>query len=114
MNRKDAIKWLTRLIADIGKESHCDLWHYKQALDEIRMLLENPPEPGWIPVTERLPEKSGRYFVTERIYHINDKEHTGGFSLKTDFAEYSTEEKHWKRADALVVVAWTENKPYRR
>lgn len=69
--------------------------------------------PHWIPVTEELPEKSGRYFVTERIYHINDKEHTGGFILKTDFAEYSATEKKWRRAQALVVVAWMDNEPYK-
>ena len=38
---------------------HCES---KEEQDEVRKALENIPH--WIPVTERLPEKEGRYLVT--------------------------------------------------
>ena len=81
----------------------------------IDMAIEalGKPEPHWIPVTERLPEKSGRYYVTEWVYHIDDKKHEGKHTKRVNFAEYSATEKKWRRAQALVVVAWMDNEPYK-
>ena len=39
---------------------HCES---KEEQDEVRKALENIPQ--WIPVTERLPEESGLYQVTD-------------------------------------------------
>lgn len=41
MVNKEAVNWLINLTADIGKSEHRALWHYEQALYEIRDLL--PP-----------------------------------------------------------------------
>ena len=52
ISRQAAINWIINLSADIGKIQHQDLWHYEQALDEIRALLEQTAEPRtgkWIP-----------------------------------------------------------------
>jgi len=54
MTNKEAVNWIINLTADIGKAEHQSLWHYEQALYEIRELLEC--EPHWIPVTESLPK----------------------------------------------------------
>lgn len=40
MTPREAINWLINLTADIGKSEHHDLWHYEQALDEIKEMLE--------------------------------------------------------------------------
>ena len=40
MTNKEAINWLISLTADIGKSEHHDLWHYEQALYEIKEMLE--------------------------------------------------------------------------
>lgn len=40
MTNKEAINWLINLTADIGKIEHSDLWHYEQALYEIRDMLQ--------------------------------------------------------------------------
>lgn len=40
MTSKDAVVWLTNLIADIGKVKHSDLWHYEQALTEIKEMIK--------------------------------------------------------------------------
>ena len=70
-------------------------------------------EPHWIPVTERLPKKSGRYYVTEQAYNVDDRKHEGVCWTTTDMADYSAEEKRWIRARFLKVVAWMEREPYK-
>ena len=41
MTNKEAVNWLINITADIGKAEHRDLWHYEQALSEIREMLES-------------------------------------------------------------------------
>lgn len=40
MTNGEAVNWIINISADIGKAEHRDLWHYEQALSEIRELLE--------------------------------------------------------------------------
>lgn len=55
MTNSEAINWIINISADIGKAEHCDLWHYEQALSEIRDMLESTqPERKqghWIAIT---------------------------------------------------------------
>lgn len=44
MTNKEAVIWLINVTADIGKTEHSDLWHYEQALSEIKEMLESQPE----------------------------------------------------------------------
>ena len=67
MNNAEAVNWLINITADIGKIEHQDLWHYEQALSEIREMLEDAPtiepEPHWIPFKRRKPtEEEGTAF----------------------------------------------------
>lgn len=64
MTKGEAVNWLINVSADIGKAEHRALWHYEQALDEIRGMLEEMPDLRWTPCSEKLPEDSGRYLVT--------------------------------------------------
>ena len=41
MNNREAVTWLINISADIGKAEHSDLWHYEQALTEIKDMLES-------------------------------------------------------------------------
>lgn len=41
MTKAEAVNWLINITADIGKAEHKDLWHYEQALAEIREMLES-------------------------------------------------------------------------
>ena len=41
MTNKEAVNWLINITADIGKTEHRDLWHYEQALTEIKDMLES-------------------------------------------------------------------------
>ena len=46
MTNGEAVNWIINISADIGKAEHHDLWHYEQALSEIREMLESAqPEP---------------------------------------------------------------------
>lgn len=53
MTNAEAINWIINLSADIGKIEHQDLWHYEQALYEIRELLEDA----------QLERKTGRWVL---------------------------------------------------
>lgn len=44
MNNREAVNWLNNILADIGKSEHNDLWHYEQALTEIKDMFE-PTRP---------------------------------------------------------------------
>ncbi len=44
MTNAEAVNWLINITADIGKAEHRDLWHYEQALYEIREMLEDVPD----------------------------------------------------------------------
>ena len=44
MTNREAVNWLINITADIGKAEHRDLWHYEQALYEIREMFEAQPE----------------------------------------------------------------------
>lgn len=59
MTPKEAVNWIINITADIGKIEHQDLWHYEQALSEIRKMLEDAPtiEPErnkgeWLPIID--------------------------------------------------------------
>lgn len=54
MNNAEAVNWLINITADIGKTEHQELWHYEQALTEIREMLETEP-----------PRMRGRWIPTE-------------------------------------------------
>jgi hypothetical protein len=41
MDNREAVNWLANVLADIGKAEHSDLWHYEQALTEIKDMLES-------------------------------------------------------------------------
>ena len=50
MTNKEAVNWIINLSADIGKSEHSELWHYEQALYEIREMLESaePNKGKWV------------------------------------------------------------------
>lgn len=44
MTNGEAVNWLINITADIGKTEHQELWHYEQALTEIKEMLETVPQ----------------------------------------------------------------------
>lgn len=95
MTNGEAINWIINLTADIGKAENQHLWHYEQALTEIRGKLESAPY--WIPCSERLPDESKWYLISN--------------GLDTWVAIWSKENKEWLSVTGLDytitdVTAW--------
>ena len=59
---------------------------------------------GWIPCEKELPEKSGRYTVTEDVISLD----TGKkFDTRVSYdIEYDAKEGRWRRGNHLKVIAW--------
>lgn len=59
MTAKEAVNWIINIMADIGKSEYRALWHYEQALMEIREMLETSaqPEPIKLHVDHALTEE---------------------------------------------------------
>ena len=53
MTNGEAINWIINISADIGKAEHRDLWHYEQALSEIKEMLETA-QPNLQPTCKQL------------------------------------------------------------
>lgn len=65
----------------------------------IKALPPVQPKSGWIPVSEKMPEKGGDYLVT-----IEWKgSYSGDVYTETNMAVYREKEKEW---DCTGVVAW--------
>ena len=59
MTAKEAVNWIINIMADVGKSEYRALWHYEQALMEIREMLETSaqPEPIKLHVDHALTEE---------------------------------------------------------
>ena len=68
MTNKEAVNWITNLYTDIGKPEHSELWHYEQALYEIREILKSAQQ--WIPCSERLPVENTEVLTYDSSFGI--------------------------------------------
>lgn len=69
---------------------------------EIDALVEaKEHNDGWIPCSERLPEKNGMYLVTQKRYSLDTRRM---IEIETDYVQFSCGE--WCRARFLEVIAW--------
>ena len=114
----DVLNDVSKHYTDKGREWHP---HVNFMVDAIKELPSVKPEQRWIPCSERLPEKSGRYLVTRgsnvcgslwnRVYILNYSDLMGlckekvwwsGNVGKSDFEKYDD------------VIAWQPlPEPYR-
>lgn len=77
----------------------------QQMINMIEGLPPVTPANRWIPVSERLPEKSGMYIVTDKVFSLVDSEHTGRFKRMTEQVEFCNGK--WQRATRFYeIVAW--------
>ena len=105
MTRGEAVIWLINITADIGKAEHRELWHYEQALMEIREMLE-VSEQQWIPCSERLPEEPYGCLVT--VWDTNPITMDEFENILPYFVGWDGEQ--WNNADGeqcpFEVIAW--------
>lgn len=70
---------------------------------------------GWIPCSERLPDKGGTYLVTQERYRLDDRLYKKPVVVETTFAEFNFMDDVWNRARHLKVIAWMPlPEPYKR
>lgn len=80
MKREEAVKILNQLVNmlsnDFGDSELCE-----DALQMAITDLQN--QPVWIPVSERLPEKNGKYlvFLTNPVRNKSDNVFTGWYNV---------------------------------
>ena len=88
MKREEAIKMLKQLVNmlsdDFGDSELCE-----DALQMAITALQN--QPVWIPVSERLPEKNGKYlvFLTNPVRNQSDNVFTSWYNVY--YKEFETE-----------------------
>ena len=98
MTREDAINLIGSMKGDL-----CDLYDDNDltALEmAISALKESKGE--WIPVSERLPEKTGRYLCTVGTLYRNPREM---YYAPQEWADKSDQAK-WRSTDGSYVFDW--------
>lgn len=77
---------------------------WNRCLDEVEMFIKEFPKVcEWIPVSDRLPEKDGYYFVTKRL--IDGRIQTDIEPFWTG-ADWWKSEFHFAGIDLWEVLAW--------
>ena len=97
MTNGEAINWIINISSDLGKAEHRDLWHYEQALSEIREMLESAQQ--WIPASEP-PKETNFYWAT--VIDYDTKEPT--VAQRWYYGE--EDENEWESGFAEPVLAW--------
>lgn len=67
----------------------------------IGIINIQPKIGGWIPCSERLPDKDGEYICTQKIYNLSNGKLSGKSIELVEF--YNGK---WMRAKHLKVIAW--------
>lgn len=79
-----------------------------QAFEEeaIHKVIASAKDGGWIPCSERLPNKSGKYIVTQKRYAIDDRTHKSPIAVEVDYVEFNSRDGEWQRANFFEIIAW--------
>ena len=88
-------------ISDFGRWKHSN--GFNTALVAVQCDLDKvpsvtPKQPGWIPVTERLPEKEGVYLVTDKTAY--------GAKISLRYWNIHEKDAFWSGFESDVVTAW--------
>lgn len=67
----------------------------------LDMINGQPKIGGWIPCSERLPDKDGEYICTQKIYNLSNGKLSGKSVELVGFCNGK-----WRRAKHLKVIAW--------
>ena len=109
----DADALITQIV--VTTQEACMNMSWKQGMTYALGLVEAQPtitpEPHWISVTERLPEKNGEYIVTIQCEHVD-----GWDDYVTGFAEWDVDDWHLVSyyPGQIKAIAWCElPEPYK-
>lgn len=117
MTAKEAVNWITNIMADIGKSEHSDLWHYEQALTEIREMLEFDAQQ-WIPCSEqKYPSDNREVEVTceftrydgKKIRYTCRASYVHRYSIDTAYGNWEDCEEYNEEKDMYYALpGWYE------
>lgn len=113
MTNKEAVNWIINLMADIGKAEHSELWHYEQALKEIKEMIES--EFCWTPVSDGLPKITEHHVSEVVICYLANGAYCFGSLEENPFGQtrWSCERDDEYHQPVGKVLAWMElPKPY--
>lgn len=78
---------------------------YSDMLDFIKELAEEYNN-DWIPCSERLPNKSGKYLITQERYRLEDRLCNRPIAIEVDYVDFNAIDNSWNRARFFKVIAW--------
>lgn len=77
---------------------------------KVERALKADDKGGWIPCSERMPEKDGTYLCTQNTYDISTN--TKIINTSTECVEFY--DGRWMRAKNLMITHWQPlPEPYR-
>ena len=89
----------TKLIDELKQSGMIADNEYGNAM--LDMINGQPKIGGWIPCSERLPDKDGEYICTQKIYNLSNGKLSGKSVELVEFCNGK-----WRRAKHLKVIAW--------
>ena len=87
-------------------ESLPSLYPMMQEFEEDAIHTVLDALPHWIPVTERLPEKTGKYLAWAVVSFIPDHVDEPNMIKQIAIASYSTRTRTWFGDNVEDVIAW--------
>ena len=99
-----------QIVIDNYFKQECDVnTSIREAFEKgfrIGVKKASSAQPGWIPCGERLPEKDGKYYVTQHRYGAYDPNMTGIYVCDTDYIFYSVRHSRWLKDMNCKIIAW--------
>ena len=99
MDNREAVNWLINISADIGKAEHSDLWHYEQALTEIKDMLESAQ-----------PEKRTEKRTETHACDLIDRQAAIDALWKALYEYEDKTEKQFQESEDLDIGDWIEHR----
>ena len=97
---------IEKIINALEEESQYSCSHCMARAIEIVQEVAKEYGDKWIPCSERLPKKSGKYIVTQKRYAIDDRTHKRPIAVEVDYVEFNSKDGEWQRANFFEVIAW--------
>ena len=98
-------EFINKLIESFLGECVIYAENYEKALNIANELTEEYNN-GWIPCSERLPKKSGKYLITQERYSLEDRLCKRPIAIEVDYVVFNATDNLWARASFFKVIAW--------
>jgi len=111
MTNGEAVNWLINISADIGKAEHRDLWHYEQALSEIRDMLEST-QPVAKDINVPVKDCISRQAAIDALARMMPRSYTPDGSHPSDEEIFRAQEIFADCIEALEILPSAQPEPH--